>query len=181
MHKGFAFYSPHQTTTFFLKAVLLSFWIGHDVVAALVMSTMPGTMLTRHSAFFITAIAVLAGGTVFSCLWAWMTGSLFGTQTEARAATGNPLTSLKKKSGILLGAGLVATAGVAVAAERHFAWLESESDPERRLGRANLVIAKKCAEVAGLEKGLFQTDEQIVMAQCLLQYDKGYAALHARN
>ncbi|MGH8807416.1 MAG: hypothetical protein ACREX0_06030 [Noviherbaspirillum sp.] len=181
MHKGFAFYSPHQTMTFFLKAVLLSFWIGLDVVAALVMSTMPDTVLVRYSACFIAAIAILAGGTVFSCLWAWLTGSLFGTQPETRATTRTRLISMKRKTGMLLGAGVVATAGVAVAAERHFAWLESESDPDRRFGRANLAIAKKCAEVASFEKSLFQTDEQIVMAQCLLQYDKGYAALHVSN
>jgi hypothetical protein len=55
--------------------------------------------------------------------------------------------------------------------------MQKETDGMTPLGRANVALGKKCAEVARLEGSLFQSNEQFVMAQCLIQYDQQYAAL----
>lgn len=49
MRKGFGFYSTHETAIFFLKTMLVSFWIGVDLIAALVISTFPATVRSQFN------------------------------------------------------------------------------------------------------------------------------------
>lgn len=179
MRKGFGFFSPHETSVFLLKALLLSFWIGVDLIACLVMWTIPLSVLLQNGVALIAVAAALVSGTVFSILFAWATGSLFGRQEPHAAdnAVGAALQSLKRRPYLLLGAGAVAVSILLFFAARYFTALREESELMQQLGRANLAIARKCSEVATLERQLFQSDEQFVMAQCLIQYDQAYASL----
>ena len=45
MQKGFGFYSPHETTILFLKATLVSIWVGLDLV---VLFTVYGMTPSMH-------------------------------------------------------------------------------------------------------------------------------------
>jgi hypothetical protein len=59
--------------------------------------------------------------------------------------------------------------------------MQQQNELIKQLGRADIAIAKKCAEVASLERHLFQSDEQFVLTQCLIQYDKTYAEVRANG
>lgn len=181
MRKGFGFYSPHEATMFFMKTLLISFWIGVDLIAALLLSTIPGSVLLRHGLLFLCAAAILAAGTVFSGLFAWATGSLFGPRAKTAQASGNAvreiLERVRRDPWHLIGAGGAGVAAVLIAATGYLAFLRYESEAMKQTGRADVVIAQKCAEVASLEKQLFHSDQQVVLAQCLLQYDENYASL----
>jgi hypothetical protein len=177
MNKGFGLYSTHETTIFFLKMMLVSFWIGVDLIAALIVSSIPVSVLARHGILVVAAMAILISGTVFSLLFTWATGSLFGRQA-VRTETGairNALHKLKQHPYQLVAAGAAGVSVLLIFAVVHFISLQRESELMKQLGRADLAIARKCAEVASLEKSLFQSDEQFVLTQCLLQYDKSYA------
>jgi hypothetical protein len=181
MQKGFGFYSPHETTVFFLKAAFVSTWIGLDLLAALAVIGLPPNVVARHSLLLLVVSAILAAGTVFSILLAWATGSLF-------ARTGNPvhrgflhafLHRLKDKPYQLIGAGAACVPAVMVVSIFMVFGHAPSRGAERSIGRANLAVAEKCTEVAARESELFRSDERIVMTQCMLQYDKTYAALRA--
>lgn len=179
MHKGFGLYSPHEATTFFLKTMLVSFWVGVDLIAALVMSTFAVNTIIQHGFMILVSSTILITGTVFSALFAWATGSLFARTADAEVTGGmsGRLQKLKREPYQLIVAGSVIVfilLCMMVGYIRHF---QTESDTMQQLGRANVVLGKKCSEVASLEKNLFQSDEQFVMAQCLIQYDQQYAAL----
>jgi hypothetical protein len=177
MRKGFGLYSTHETTIFFLKAMLVSFWIGVDLIAALVIVTFPGSVLLEHGVLVIGAMAILISGTVFSMLFTWATGSLFGRQA-LNAETGviqQTLQRLKRQPYHLLGAGAGGVLMLLVVAVSYFITMQRHNELMKQVGRADLAIAKKCAEVASLERQLFQSDEQFVLTQCLIQYDKTYA------
>lgn len=181
MRKGFGFYSPHETTMFFLKALLLSFWLGVDLIAALIATTLPPGSLAQHGLLSVIAITILISGTVFSALFAWATGALFGREmadlkTNFVAAR---LHALKQRPGALIVAGIAsaslllsATAGLAI-------FLRPDTDAAVRTGRANVAVATRCAEIAHLEGRLFRSSEQTVMAECLIQYDEKYASLRS--
>lgn len=179
MHKGFAFYSPHETTVFLLKAVLLSFWIGIDLIGALQALTMPASLLLRHGFLFAAIVTLLGAGTLFSILFIWSTGSLFGPHDEpalsARHALAQVLRRIKRDPYRLLASGGAGVAVLLCAVSSYLLVLHKESEGNRELGRADVAIARKCEEVATLERQLFQSDQQLVMAQCLLQYDDNYA------
>jgi hypothetical protein len=179
MRKGLGFYSTHETTIFFLKAMLLSFWIGVDLIALMVLSTFSVAVLAQHAAAVMIAVAIFISGTVFSGLFAWATGSLFGRtgqQTE-NGVVADALQRLKQQPYYLIGAGVACASILVLAANCYLGYLQRENELMSQIGRADMGIAKKCAEVASLEKNLFQSDEKFVMTQCLIQYDKTYAIL----
>jgi hypothetical protein len=179
MQKGLGLYSTHQTTIFFLKATLLSFWIGVDLIALMLLSTFSIAVLAQHAAVVMVAVSIFISGTVFSGLFVWATGSLFG-RTGPQTASGvvaKGLQRLKQQPGHLIGAGVVAIAILILAANSYFSYLQHENELISQIGRADMGIARKCAEVADLEKHLFQSDEKFVMTQCLIQYDRTYAIL----
>jgi hypothetical protein len=177
MRKGFGLYSTHETTIFFLKAMMVSFWIGVDLIAALVISTFPASVLVQHGVLVIGAMAILISGTVFSLLFTWATGSLFGRQA-VKAETGaiqQTLQRLKHQPYHLLGTGAGGVLMLFAVAVSYFVAMQRHNELMKQVGRADLAIARKCAEVASLERQLFQSDEQFVLTQCLIQYDKTYA------
>src|SRR4051812_39341014 len=111
MPKGFGFYSSDETTTFLMKAMLLSFWIGIDITALLVGSTFSAAELVRHGILTMCVLAVLIGGTVFSALFVWATGSL-SSATEIHKRNDmitSVLHKLKQQPQYLIGAGALAT------------------------------------------------------------------------
>jgi hypothetical protein len=178
MHKGFGLYSPHEATSFFLKTMLVSFWVGVDLIAILVMSSFPAGTLARHGGLIVGAGTVLIAGTVFSALFVWATGSLFGRQAGNDLAGWRlALHQLQCEPWKLLGAGALAVVILTGALAGHVRGAQKEADGALQLGRADLAMGAKCAEVARLEGSLFRSDEQFVMAQCLIQYDKQYAEL----
>jgi hypothetical protein len=181
MRKGFGFYSPHESSSFFMKALLLSFWIGVDVLAALVLTTIPASMLLRHFLLFLGVSTVLAAGTVFSILFVWATGSLFGPRApsapKARNVLEATLQRVQREPFHLLCVGASGVAVCVFLAAVHLVLLDRAAESARQAGRADVVVAQKCAEVASLERQLFQSDQQVVLAQCLLQYDENYASL----
>jgi hypothetical protein len=183
MRKGFGLYSTHETTIFFLKMVLLSFWIGVDLIAVLVIATLPPTVLTQHGVLVVAAMAILISGTVFSGLFTWATGSLFGKQAvHAEAgAIGAALQRLKRQPYQLVATGVMGVSVLLVIAVYHFISMQQQNEPTKQVGRADLAIAKKCTEVASLERYLFQSDELFVLTQCLIQYDKTYAEVRANG
>lgn len=181
MNKGFGLYSPHEATTFFLKTMLVSFWIGVDLIAVLVMSTFSPSTIAQHGGGILMAGGVLIAGTVFSGLFAWATGSLFAKPSDEELVKGvrQFLWQLKREPVRLLGAGMIAVSVLtcAMAGYVHTVQKAAEAQGMTQLGRANVALGKKCAEVARLESALFRSDEQFVMAQCLIQYDQQYASL----
>ncbi|RJF96864.1 hypothetical protein D3870_21005 [Noviherbaspirillum cavernae] len=179
MRKGFGLYSPHEATTFFLKTMLVSFWVGVDLIAALVLSTFSSDLIARHGILIFAVAAILIVGTVFSSLFSWATGSLFARQAgEAGAGSvARTLQTLKREPYQLLGAGAIAVFILLCGTAGYLRSLQKEAEPVVQFGRADATLGKKCSEVARLEKSLFQSDEQFVMAQCLVQYDQQYAAL----
>lgn len=182
MQKGFGFYSPHETTVLFLKATLVSIWVGLDLIVLFAVHSMAPSTIQRHLLLMAAAAVVLAAGTVFSLLFAWATGSLFGRPGPdgSSASTGGlvkaTIETLKTSPYRLIGTGL---AGAAIMLCVAWAALSSSlfsGDSGQLAGRANMAVAQKCSEVAELEKSLFRSDERLVMTQCMLQYDKTYTA-----
>jgi hypothetical protein len=177
MHKGFGLYSPHETTIFFLKALLLSFWIGVDLIAALVASALPAGSLAQHGFMTAVVMAILISGTVFSALFVWVTGSLFAVkpaEVSSKFLVAYIL-ALKQQPGKLLLFGLMS---VAVILALSYAMLSRQGEEiDKRISQVNFAVTNKCAEVASLENKLFQTREETVMAECLLQYDEKTVAL----
>jgi hypothetical protein len=183
MQKGFGFYSPHETTILFLKATLVSIWVGLDLVVLFTVYGMTPSTVQRHLPLVIAAAVVLAAGTVFSVLFIWATGSLFGrTASEGDACNvgglaASAIQTLKRKPYHLFGAGIAGVflmLCIVAPAVSDSLFSNGVSQPP---GRANPAVVQKCSEVAELERSLFRSDERIVMAQCMLQYDKTYAAL----
>jgi hypothetical protein len=182
MYKGFGDYSPHETTTFFLKALLLSFWAGMDLMALLVLLSFPLSMLLQHQILLIGMSAVLIAGTVFSVLFAWATGSTFGCEKaqnahEAYGPLRHALLRVRRDPAQLAAAGIVVVALLVVGASALLSTLKREREEMKEVGRADPVVARKCREVASMERQLFQSDPQSVTVQCLLQYDDTYAPL----
>lgn len=180
MHKGFGFYSPHETTTLFLKASLVSIWIGLDLLVALIVGGLPRSVLERHALALTVVAAVLTAGTVFSMLLAWATGTLFGRGDEGtrHGPVGTAFRALKRKPYHLIVAGAVsAMITILVAGELLSAPPGLVDDTGRPVARINLEIARKCAEIASMEYALFRSDERVVLTQCMIQYDPSYASL----
>lgn len=181
MQKGFGFYSPHEATVLFQKATLVSIWIGLDLVVLLTISGLPSTIVERHLLLLVTVLAVLASGTVFSFLFAWITGSQFARTCDdsgrCPAAAAPLLRAMNEKPLHFVGAGAVAALVAIALAVPLVIGVALGRNSDRLAGRANLAVAQKCTEVASLEQNLFRSDERIVMTQCMLQYDKTYAAL----
>jgi len=176
MHKGFGFYSAGETAIFLTKSLLLSFWLGLDAIAALVMTAFSLADVMRHALLLVVVLAVLIGGTVFSAFFVWATGSpprVSGTSGAATAA----LAALKERPHYLIGACTAAASACLVVAAGGLALLQWKHADTLEIGRADLALAAKCAEVARLEDRLFEANQQFVMAQCLIQYDAKYAAL----
>lgn len=80
MVKGMGFYSPHQTTVFFLKTLLLSFWLGIDVVAVLIAATCSPDSLAQYRVVAAIAMTILIFGTTCAAVFAWAAGSLFAVR-----------------------------------------------------------------------------------------------------
>jgi hypothetical protein len=179
MHKGFGLYSPHEATSFFLKTMLVSFWVGVDLIAMLVMASFPGGTVAQHGTLIIATGTILIAGTVFSGLFAWATGALFARQPAVVPQPGwrQTLQQVQREPWQLLGAGALAVFILACALTGYVRSVQKEAGAGLRLGRADVALGAKCAEVARLEGSLFRSDEQFVMAQCLIQYDKQYVAL----
>lgn len=179
MRKGFGFYSSHETTIFLLKAILLSFWIGVDLLGLLAVSALPHSVLAQHRLLVMSVLALLCTGTVFSAMFVWATGSLFGRSPEqaGRRLASRACNILKRKPYHLLGAGLLISVCLNLLSLRGLVSLQEGKEAIMQVTRANTGIAKKCSEIARLERWLFQAEEDVIMAQCLLQYDHSYAGL----
>lgn len=181
MHKGFGLYSPHETTVFLLKTLLLSFWAGVDVIAILLVYSGSPVELGDQGVLAFASFAFLVCGTVISLLFAWATGSLFGRRHGDGDGGGvaSFLLGLKLHPSRLVCTGLV-TASLLLA---FMAWclfpVQSPGAQSARASRASPDIAKKCSEIAGLEHRLFQSDVKVAAAECLLQYDEKYAAMRS--
>ncbi|RZI42227.1 hypothetical protein EGT07_13475 [Herbaspirillum sp. HC18] len=117
---------------------------------------------------------LLIAGTIFSMVFAWATGTLFARPGLDRKS---PALHLKRSAGGLIGFASVAVFLSFLVATCVFWQAQQENEVMRKMGRATPEIASKCAEIASLERKLFQSDEQFVLAQCLIQYDKQYAAM----
>jgi hypothetical protein len=181
MQKGFGFYSPHETTVLFMKAALISIWIGLDLVVLLTVLGLPRSVLERHAVMLVVVATILVAGTVFSLLFAWVTGSLFARPaTTARSGfAAQACHALKGKPYHLIGAGIVVVPIVLFMIAFVASGRPSARYVDAPVSRANLAVANKCAEVASMEQSLFRSDERVVMTQCMLQYDKTYAALRS--
>lgn len=179
MQKGFGFYSPHETTILFLKASLVSIWIGLDLIVVLVVGSLPQSIIERHTVALNIAGVILAVGTVFSILFAWATGTLFGRDSASgKAGLAHVSTALKGKPYHLIGTGIGAAVVLVLVTGQLLSGRYVVEDPSAQpLGRANLEVARKCTEIASMEHTLFRSDERIVMTQCMLQYDRTYASL----
>jgi hypothetical protein len=183
MQKGFGFYSPHETTILFLKATLVSIWVGLDLVVLFTVYGMTPSTVQRHLLLVIAAAVVLAAGTVFSLLFVWVTGSLFGRAAPEDAAgssggrAASAIEALKRKPYHLVVAGISGVILMLCIVAPALSGSLSFGGAGQLPGRANPAVVQKCSEVAQLEQSLFRSDERIVMAQCMLQYDKTYAAL----
>lgn len=179
MHKGFGLYSPHESTTFFLKALLLSFWVGLDVIAGLLLLNIPALALIEHWFAILVAMTVLFTATTFSLLFVCVTGILFGRTAAEAGSNAFPMWQrIQRQPSQLIYAGVAGSAILIVAFSAFLLYLRHETALQLQIGRADMEMARKCEEVASLEKGLFHSEEQFVMTQCLLQYDRTYAALH---
>ncbi|WP_382251804.1 hypothetical protein [Herbaspirillum sp. GCM10030257] len=142
----------------------------------------PASVLVQNRLVILGAITVLSTATVFSILFAWATGTLFGRrQIATESGMSSVLHRIKQELSWLIGVGFAGGAIPILVAVVYFSSLQRETEQHQQIGRANIGISKKCAEIAALERGLFQSDEQFVMTQCLLQYDRTYAALHERS
>jgi hypothetical protein len=84
MQKGFGHYSHQETTIFFLKAILLSFWLGIDMLALLLAFAIPAGIMAEHRVTLVVAITILFSCTLTSILFIWATGSL-GEEPDARS------------------------------------------------------------------------------------------------
>ncbi|MGZ3240899.1 MAG: hypothetical protein ACXWIN_04680 [Burkholderiaceae bacterium] len=179
MQKGFGLYAPHETTIFLLKSLLLSFWIGIDLIAALVASTLPTGVLVRHGLLLTIALAILIFGTVFSALFVWATGSLFAKDPSdlKNSSMALLLRALKQERNRLIGCGIAGSTLMLLVMCAGLLVLQNGIDEEKRTGHASAEISQKCSEIAALEQRLFQSDEQVVLAECLIQYDEKYASL----
>lgn len=179
MHKTLAAVPSSETTTFLLKTLLLSFWAGVDIIAVLIMSTFPIDDLLQHRIPVIAVLALLISGTVFSALFVWAAnppkGAPSGVSGVGKIVVA--LHSLRREPRHLTCAGLAVVSLLLILSASGLAHLKVNNDAALQIGRADRTIAKKCAEVANLEKKLFQSDVQFVIAQCLVQYDEQYASL----
>lgn len=179
MRKGFGFYSSHETTIFLLKTILLSFWIGVDLLCLLAVSALPHSVLVQHRFMVVSVLVLLCAGTVFSFMFVWATGTLFGRATEPaeRCFPGRAFDFLKRKPYHLIVAALLMTVFLALFSLRGLVSLQEGKEAIMQVSRADTGVARKCSEIARLERWLFQADEGVIMAQCLLQYDQAYAGL----
>jgi len=172
MRKGFGLYAPHETTVFFVKAMLVSVWIGIDVVAGLLVARFSSGDLARYGWLLLFAFLVLLCGTVFSILFAWSTGALFGPDVRQTKKHGvGALLEQAKRSPhalLVLGASLVAAGTLLAIASLVF--LRAGADAVTHAACVRPEIANRCVEVARLEGKLFQSDEQKVFEQCVAQY-----------
>jgi hypothetical protein len=172
MRKGFGLYAPHETTAFLLKTILVSFWIGIDTIAAmLAWHTTHGD--TAHRLLMLAALLVLASGSIFALLFAWVTGSLFARNPDdaTQGRWQQFLQGVKQDPLLLLGVG-ACTVAVIVAAGGCHAFLFGEDRLAGAIRCVNPALAEKCAEVARLEGKLFLSEESEVLSKCLEQYSR---------
>jgi magnesium-transporting ATPase (P-type) len=179
MIKGVGFYSPHETTVFFLKTLLLSFWFGIDLVAVLIAATFSPDSLAQYRVLTAIAMAILIFGTTFAAVFAWAAGSLVAVkQADVRPSrVPASLAFLKRHSWQLIAIGIANLSILLTAVTVHFMFSPPANGPANRAAHASPAMAKKCAEVASLERQQFQANELTSMAECLIQYDEKYSFL----
>jgi hypothetical protein len=181
MSKGVGFYSPHETTVFFLKTLLLSFWFGIDLVAVLIAATFSPDSLAQHRVLTAIAMAILIFGTTFAVVFVWAAGSLFAVKqadvSPSRLST--ILAYLKRHSWQLTAIGIANLSILLTAVTVHFMFSQPGNGPANQIAQASPAMARKCAEVARLERQQFLTNEQAAMAECLIQYDEKHR--YSRN
>lgn len=175
MIKAVGFYSPHETTVFYLKTLLLSFWLGIDLVAVLIAATLSSDILAHYRVLTTSAMAILIFGTTFAAVSAWAAGSLVAVrQADVKPSrVRTRLAFLKRCSWpvifiIIANVSILLAVGIA-----HFIF----SSPAGRTAYVSPAMARKCAEVASLERQQFQANELASMAECLIQYDEKYLYL----
>lgn len=177
--KGFGFYTKEETLIFLGKAALLSFWLGLDALAVLLVCLVSVAELTRHPLLALVVLAVLISGTVFSVLCAGVVGTAPGNAANGRG--GAKLATVRKRlqaeRHLLIGLGIGATCVLVLIVASLISHFQSRAYSQLRIDRADPGLAAKCAEVARLEHQLFFANELFVMAQCLLQYDAKYNEL----
>lgn len=182
MRKGFQLYSPHQETILFLKAILISFWMGLDAIAILIISTLSSNDLLQRRFLLAVIMTVLILGTLFSLLFVWTRSPLSEKPTapQEKNRLKKFLQTLKKLPYDLICASIAGTVGAIFIFNmltEHFKQSPQERIAPKHSISVDAALVKKCTEVAQLEKDLFQSDEQALMAQCLHQYDKKYSEL----
>lgn len=179
MFKSVGFYSPQETTVFFLKTLLLSFWFGIDLVAVLIAATFSPGSLAQHRVLTAIAMAILIFGTTFAVVFAWAAGPLFAVkQADVRPSrVSASLAFLKRHSWQLIAIGIANLSILLTAVAVHFMFSSPENGPANRVAHASPAMARKCAELASLERQLYQANELASMAECLIQYDEKYSFL----
>lgn len=173
--------SPHETTVFFLKCLLMSFWIGATMLAILVAPPILNGGIPQNGLLWMAIFSLFGCGNVYALV------TCLAKQPQASNASNRPPTPKPMPQPPVKGVmprGLIATGVVGlvllVAAPLVYSKFAKEEDAGlKRLGPATAAVAKKCSEIASLEQKLFQSDEKTVMAECLLQYDQKYLELRA--
>lgn len=175
MIKGVGFYSPYETTVFFLKTLLLSFWLGIDLVAVMIGATLSSDILAHYRVLTTSAIAILIFGTTFAAVFAWAAGSLVAVKQADSKPSRLPawLAFLKRCSWPVIAIFIANFSILLAVAIAHVMF----SSPADRNASVSPVMARKCAEVASLERQQFQANELASMAECLIQYDEKYRYL----
>ena len=172
MRKGFGLYAPHETTAFLLKTILVSFWIGVDTIAA-VLAWRMNYDDTAHRLLMLAVLLVLASGTVFALLFAWVTGSLFAKNPDdATQGRWQRFSQDAKQDPVrMLYVGACSIAVMMTAGACH-AFLFGDDRQAGSISCVNPALAEKCAEVARLEGKLFLSDEREVLSKCVEQYGR---------
>lgn len=172
MSIGVGFYSPQETTIFFLKALLLSFWFGIDLVAVLIATTFAPDIFAQHRILTAITLAIMLFGTIFAVVFAWAAGSLFLTNKVdlilPRSHSSHPF--LKRHSWQLNAISITNLSILLSTVTVHFMPTPQRNEQVNQIAQSSPAIVKKCAEVASLEQQQFQANEQDSMEKCLVQY-----------
>ncbi|MBC7501471.1 MAG: hypothetical protein H7315_13375 [Herminiimonas sp.] len=180
--------SPHDVTVFFLKSLLLSFWLGISLLAVLAMPSIATDVPLANGLPRIIAFVLLICGCAYAMGACFLVGVKTGgaRNTPIRRLTESEVAVVKQKPRIIHVAGLAGMLLLLFAPaaystfNRHIASTDIESAPAH-IQPAVTEVSTKCSEIAGLERKLFQSNEKTVMAECLMQYEQKHAGFRVAN
>jgi hypothetical protein len=176
MRSRTTFFAPDDTALFFLKTLLLSFWVGLDLIALLIAALSAESRFMHGGLVASVVCAILSCGTgcaIYMCLFVRpraagsTTDSTINIKKHLAASTVAP-TVQKSRAFIvsgLIGASLLVTAPVV-----YSTLLKDGGESINHIDPDMAVITRKCAQIASLEQKLFQSNEKNVMADCLIEY-----------